>query len=106
STLNVGYNSGSFNRLVVTNSGVVDSGEGAIGVATFATNCEALVTGAGSLWINRGNLTIGVFDSNNRLVVTNGGAAVALGAAVLGAFPASTNNRITVDGGLLLTTNP
>src|SRR5204862_6977687 len=85
STLSVGYNSGSFNRLIVTNSGIVDSGDGAIGVSTFATNCEALVTGAGSLWRNRGNLTVGVSDSNNRLVVNGGGAVIVLGQLVLGA---------------------
>src|SRR5882724_10003568 len=104
SALTVGLN-GPLNRLIVTNAAVVDSGDGFIGGYSYSSNCEALITGAGSLWRNRANLTVGVYEGFSRLVVTNNGAAIALGAVVLGEFFGSTNNRIIVDGGALRATN-
>jgi len=48
---------------------------------------------------------VGNGDADERLVVTNGGAALAFANIVLGPTSSSTNNRITVDGGALRATN-
>jgi T5SS/PEP-CTERM-associated repeat protein len=94
------------NRLLVSDRGLVVSFAGILG-ERFAnsTNNLAVVTGAGSLWSNATTLRVGNVGAANRLVVSNG-ATVFAGSAVYAGFdPTSTNNRLTVDGGTLRTTN-
>jgi T5SS/PEP-CTERM-associated repeat protein len=99
----VGANTGGSCRLIVSNAATVESGSATIGAAGDSTNFEASVSGAGSVWVNRGGLVLGP-GSYSRLVVTNGGGVVSLGDVLLGVNPA-TNNRIIVDGGALWVTN-
>src|SRR5439155_4497842 len=79
---------------------------GSIGHAFAETsNNLAVVTGSGSLWSNSFDLRVGEVGAANRLIVSNN-AVVAAGTAVyIGFDPASTRNRLTVDGGTLRTTN-
>jgi T5SS/PEP-CTERM-associated repeat protein/autotransporter-associated beta strand protein len=48
-----------------------------IGVANSSSNNSALVTGTGSLWTNRGSMTVGGEGSGNRLTVADGGTLAA-----------------------------
>jgi len=105
--LDIGY-SGSSCRLVISNAAFVDNALGRIGHGASglsASNCEAVVTGPGSVWSNRTGLLVGEFGNAARLAVTNGGAVIALGDVLLGRPFSSTNNRIVVDGSTLKATN-
>jgi T5SS/PEP-CTERM-associated repeat protein len=73
SNLYVG-NSGSFNRLLVSNGGVVGDINGDVGFDFDATNNLALVTGAGSVWSNDFRAASGYFGNGNQLIVSNGAA--------------------------------
>lgn len=101
-TLHVGF-SGNANRLVVENGGGVASHSGMVGLD--ALNNQALVTGAGSLWSNRLDLSVGFNGAANQMFVSNGGSIVASN-VIVGVFPASTNNRVEVNGGTLRVPNP
>jgi len=94
--LYVGYY-GSFNALTVANGGLVSNLNGYVG-AIDANGNSALVTGAGSRWVNRGDLFVG-YDpsSNNSLVISNGGVVIATN-TWLGYSAGSTNNSVTVTG--------
>lgn len=70
--LAVGF-AGSFNRLIVTNSGVVHSQNSFIGALGTSGNNTALVAGTGSTWNNAGDLQVGAGGSNNGLVISNQG---------------------------------
>ena len=65
----------------------------------------ATVTGAGSLWSNAFDLYVGINGSGSQLLASNGGTVQAAN-GYLGSFAGSLNNRLTVDGGALLVTNP
>ena len=95
----VGTN-GSFNRLTISNGGMVVNRDSLIGYNNSAANNEVVVSGAGSLWTNSGQVNLGVESSGNRLVISNG-AHVSSQAASLGItafFPGASNNTATVTG--------
>jgi T5SS/PEP-CTERM-associated repeat protein len=75
---------------------------GIIGV--FSSNNSALVTGAGSLWTNSGDLYVGNEGSGNSLVISNGGR-VANTIGYIGDQPNSSNNSVLVTGSNSLWTN-
>ncbi len=90
---------GSGNQLMVDNGGVVANDNGYLGYNSTSSNNLALVTGAGSLWSNRNNLSVGYFGSGNQLVVSNGGVvATANSDSYLGANPTASNNVVLVTG--------
>lgn len=99
----VGY-SGAGNRMVVSNGAVVRAGSsGFVGLAS--TNNLAVVTGSGSVWSSIGTLTIGHFNGDNQLLVTNSGEVLAFGGAIVGNDTNAPKNRVVVDGGFLRLTN-
>ena len=63
-----------------------------------------LLTGAGTLWSNQNDLVVGNASFGNQLVVSNGAMIVSSNVFV-GFGATSTNNRVVVDGGVLLLTN-
>ena len=64
---------GLFNQLTISNGGKVLSSNGTIGLFSSGGN-SVLVTGAGSVWSNSNNLTIGsMFSVNNSMTISNGG---------------------------------
>src|SRR5207245_582596 len=56
--LYVGSN-GAFNRLVVSNGALAGNNNGILGNGASSSNNSALVTGSGSVWSNRNELTVG-----------------------------------------------
>jgi fibronectin-binding autotransporter adhesin len=97
--------SGSGNSLVISNGGTVSDGGIAtqvfIGANGSSSNNSVLVTGAGSLWTNRGELYVGGSGSGNSLVISNGGT-VAFSSGYIGSTP---NNSALVTGAGSLWTN-
>jgi len=90
------------NTLTVAAGAYLQDQNGYVG-AINADNNRALITGAGSRWVNYGDLFVG-YDpsSNNSLVISNGGVVIATN-TWLGYDAGSTNNSITVtDPGSLL----
>ncbi len=92
----VGSN-GSFNQLVVSNGAMLINADGELGQAPGSSNNLAWITGAGSLWTNRGILTVGFYGPGNTLVVSNGATLANLSAA-LASKTASSSNLIWVTG--------
>ena len=71
---------GSGNSLVISNGGTVANSRSAPSAATqLRPNNSVLVTGAGSLWTNSGDLFVGYVGSSNSLVITNGGTVANTG---------------------------
>src|SRR6266481_6132329 len=90
-------NSGSANRLVVSNGAVVADVDGFLGHDPGASNNVAVVTGVGSVWSNRLNLNVGFDGAGNQLVVSNG-AFVRANIGQIGFNPSSSNNLALVTG--------
>jgi T5SS/PEP-CTERM-associated repeat protein len=90
STLNVG-NSGSYNTLLITNGGRVDSPSGVVGNASIGN--LALVTGDGSLWNCTSGLFVGQNVNSNQLIVADGADVISSGAYVGGNFAQSGSGR-------------
>jgi len=91
----IGLNTGSYNILTVSDGGYVENRNGYIGRMGSDFNV-ALVTDAGSRWVNHGDLFLGYNpSSNNSLVISNGGVVIATN-TWLGYDAGSTNNSITV----------
>ncbi|MCX6899401.1 MAG: M6 family metalloprotease domain-containing protein, partial [Verrucomicrobia bacterium] len=100
-TFTVG-NVGAYNALVINNNGCVINGAGGLGSWSGGNNNMALVTGSGSTWSNRGDLSIGhYYSSFNALIVTNG-AKVTSYAGYIGTY--SVNNGYTEDSNMVLVT--
>ncbi len=97
SDLSIGASNSDGNALVVTNGGQVVNQGAALGLTTGATNNRATVTGTGSLWSNRLDLTVGRFGPDNQLQVLNG-ASVINANGIIGANPVANNNRVVVSG--------
>ncbi len=87
-------------QMVVSNGGAVFNRIGYLGQLAGGSNNLALVTGAGSVWVNSSDLYVGMADKGNQLVVSNG-ATVTASNVFLGFQPSSLDNRIIVDGGTL-----
>jgi T5SS/PEP-CTERM-associated repeat protein len=96
-TLNlfVGY-VGAGNQLIVTNGGAVCSPNSYLGAFAFSSNNSVIVTGTGSLWVTTITFDIGDEGSGNSFTIKDGGLAI--GGAVLGNFPGSSNNTALVTG--------
>jgi len=94
--LNVGGGSVG-NRLIIENGGQVGGEAGTLG-SSFNGVGEALVTGPGSLWSSRTEMTVGANGANSLLVVSNGGAVVAGGNGRVGIVTGATNNAVVVTG--------
>jgi T5SS/PEP-CTERM-associated repeat protein len=65
--------SGQNNTMVISNGGTVAAAVGFIGTESESTGNNVLVTGAGSLWTNSAELSVGFFGSSNSLTVAEGG---------------------------------
>lgn len=89
------------NQLIITNGGNVRSESGSIGSEVTSSSNVVVVTGSGSYWQNHPlPITVGVDGSFNHLMVTNGGIALAESFSI-GSDTASSNNIITVAGGII-----
>ncbi|PWU18197.1 MAG: hypothetical protein C5B50_09835, partial [Verrucomicrobia bacterium] len=90
-------NDGASSRLLVSNGAYLE-GNGAVMAFTRASsNNSALVTGSGSIWTNRGDLTVGDNGRGNQLIITNGGqVASRFGYVSLNAT--TSNNLVMVSG--------
>ena len=101
-TLYIGSN-GPFNRLVISNGAQVVGNSlgnaGIMGQNSSSFSNLALVTGAGSVWSNRGALKIGFSGARNQLVVSNGARVHSVDQCYVGLLASSTNNRVMVTGG-------
>ena len=71
--------------------------DGVLSQAPGSSNNLSWVTGAGSLWTNRGLLTVGFYGAGNTLVVSNGAKLANLSAS-LAAKTISSNNLVWVTG--------
>src|SRR5439155_23902084 len=83
---------GSMNLLIDTNGGRVADVNGYIGYGLNSTGNVALISGAGSLWTNRGNLYVGWSGCSNQLILTNSGAAIVASNFYLGINLDAMNN--------------
>jgi T5SS/PEP-CTERM-associated repeat protein len=92
-TLYVGA-SGSFNRLVVTNGGRVESGGANIGLNSGSISNLALMTGTNSIWRSSQNLILGSSGAYNTLIVSNGGGFECLGGTIGNLASGNTNLAI------------
>jgi len=90
---------GSANRLDVNSSGWVVNSNAFVGRSIFSPSNTVLVTGSGSLWSNRADLSLGGSGSGNLLVVSNGGWVVnsnaSVGASSLGNLALVTGTNST-----------
>lgn len=92
---------GSSNQLVVSNGGkVINTGAGYFTWSSPSKNNSALVTGEGSVWINRRGLLFGGGGGGNRLVVSNGGALIS---SSIGFGQTLSNTIVVSSGGAVFT---
>jgi fibronectin-binding autotransporter adhesin len=89
-------NNGANNRLLVGDGGLLASFDDIIGENSSSSNNVALVTGVGSLWTNRLDLTVGQSGSANLLVVSNGATLAAARHAFIGRNLSAGANVVTV----------
>jgi len=97
-TLLVGE-SGSGNRLTVSDGARIESKFGWIGQLTSASNNEVVVTGPGSSWRTEQDLNLGGLGSGNRLVITNGGLVHNNSGAGIGTAMSSSNEVVVTGTG-------
>jgi len=100
--LYIGYNDAR-SQLLISNGARVFNDNGILGPNSSGTNF-VLVSGYGSLWSNRSDVTIGNTASANQLMVSDGGTVKARN-LTLGASSTSTNNLLTVTGGSVIVSN-
>ncbi len=89
--------SGMRNQLIISAGGTVIDDEGALGIAFASRSNSVLVTGAGSSWINSGNVSLGPGDAN-QVVVSNGAAVASLFANIGYNSSGSASNVALVTG--------
>jgi T5SS/PEP-CTERM-associated repeat protein len=95
-TLKVG-DGGSGNMLIASNGATVLSSNAFIGANTsLGNNNLAVITGAGTLWSNRSDLTVGNFSFGNRLVAGEGATVFVGGHGVIGANSGASSNSVVV----------
>ena len=63
-----------------------------------SSNNSAMVTGAGSLWTNSGNLNVGFEGSGNSLEISHGANVANDGIGFIGYLDTSSNNSVLVTG--------
>ncbi|MBI5775330.1 MAG: hypothetical protein HZA89_16540 [Verrucomicrobia bacterium] len=89
--------SGSWNRLVVSNGGYLRGITATyVGNTAASSNNVAIVTGAGSVWSNFSNLRVGHSGADNQMMVSDGGRVTAEGLGIVGANPSGSNNQVLV----------
>ncbi len=98
SDLQVG-SQGPQNLLVVTNGGAVFDNNGFVGAFSSGSNNTAIVTGPGSVWSNRANLSVGsgFGTRSNQLFISNGGA-VFNNVGTINDVGGGSNQVVTVSG--------
>jgi T5SS/PEP-CTERM-associated repeat protein len=92
----VGSNA-AMNRLVVSNGAFLENNNGILGNRVDSSNNLALVTGVGSVWSNRNDITVGTLGRYNQVLVSNGGW-VASQNTRLGGNAVGSNNLVLVTG--------
>src|SRR5689334_7703771 len=102
-SLLVGSN-GAASRLVLSNGALVENNNGILANNTASSNNFALITGSGSTWSNRGDLSVGFFGKQNQLIASNG-ALVVDRFAYLGRQAGSSNNLALITGAGTVWTN-
>ncbi len=93
------------NGLTITNGGGVFNATGCIGYGTndsigtgvIGGNNTVLVSDAGSVWNNSGDLDVGWYGEGNRLTISNG-ALVQNSSGYIGTWDNSSNNTVLVTG--------
>ena len=93
---------GTSNRLIISNGGLVQCGFAEIGRNGLSAGNEAVVTGSGSTWTMPGVLLVGDDGSQNRLVVSNG-ATLRTRSGFLAGFLSSSNTAVVTGSGSLWT---
>lgn len=93
-------NTGSDNSLVISNGGLVVNGYGVVGQNPGADRNTVVVTGGGSVWSNRYDLTVGSMGAGNRMVVSDGGCVFNQNAyqSSPGYYSKSSSNSVLVTG--------
>ena len=89
--------SGSGNRMVISNGGKVQNTGGHIGSASTASNNSVLVTGTNSLWTKPRAINVGYNGAGNSMVISNGGM-VQNGSGLIGSSSTASNNSVLVTG--------
>src|SRR5437867_3811269 len=89
--------SGQFNYLEIRSGAGLTNGTGYIGYTISAANNNAVVTGAGSRWINTNDLYVGFTGPANHLTITTGGV-VESGLGYISSDNNSTSNTVLVTG--------
>jgi fibronectin-binding autotransporter adhesin len=97
-------NDGSFNRLVVSNGGLVRDQNGYLGPNASSSNNLTVVTGPGSMWSNANLFYLGFNGAGNQLVVSNGGV-LRNNSSSIGVNNTSSSNLAVVTGPGSLWTN-
>lgn len=86
------------NRLTITNGGAVYDNGGFIGAAGSASSNIVTVTGTGSIWSNRANLTVGVGAGVGSQLIISGGGAVFDNTGTINHNSFGSSNLVTVIG--------
>ncbi len=94
----------SFNQLLVSDGGVVETDTGELAGNSVSSNNVAVVTDPGSRWFSRFAFYVGNAGSGNQLTVQNSGL-VSTPTFYLGNANTSSNNTTIVTGGSIIVTN-
>ncbi|OGV46164.1 MAG: hypothetical protein A2X46_12695 [Lentisphaerae bacterium GWF2_57_35] len=89
---------GSDGHAVISEGARLNSGSGTIGLEAGDQAGLVLITDAGSVWTNEGNLTLGYYGSENALWVQSG-AHLYSEAGRIGVYSPANNNLAWIDGG-------
>ena len=96
--------SGSSNRMIIAEGGLVSSSLGLVGQQDASGNNHVLVTDNGSVWTNAstltvgGNPSVGVGGFGNQLVISNGGKVYSSQGRVGFGSSTATNNSVVLTG--------
>lgn len=91
--------------LFILNGGSLSNQWGYIGYRPGGVSNLAVVSGSGSTWTNIGHLYVGYSGSANRLVISDGGKAMAFGDTVAASQSGSISNSILITGSGSVLTN-
>ena len=87
------------NQLIINAGGLLVTANASMGENAGANSNVVVVTGSGSVWSNRGDMTIGYATVGNQLVITNGGVVRTLGDFRLGTNASFLNSGTLYIGG-------
>ncbi len=90
-------NSGSFNRLTITNGASVKSTQGWIGLNSSSSNNVVVITDPGSSWTNIAELRMGYGGSGNQFLLSNG-AFVNSANGFIGSDSGANSNSASISG--------